>query len=382
MSLNFQLTETNPKDIPSRISLKLKNLGISGFILKDPIIGPIVTGFPIELGLTSNVPIAKLLAKEEDLALAIGVEAVDIRRVNNQVIVFVPNEERKIVDFKDALYWYLSDDEVRKMKLPLLIGQSFDGINSIIDLAEQPHVLIAGSTGSGKSVFEASIIASLSLLKSEEELELYLIDTKQVDLVLFKDLKQVKELANDIDSYYSLINYLQGIVEQRNRLLAKSAVRNITEYNLLGDTKKLPYIVLVIDELADLIQHDNARRLIDGKNHVELKVIQSLGRLVQISRASGIHVICCTQRTSVDVVNGVVKANFPTRISLKLPSSIDSRVILDEKGAENLLGYGDMLVKATNWDSPRRFHAPFVRLEDIEVVINQREMIRQGLNLE
>lgn len=376
---NLQII-SNQNSTEERILNKLRGLKIQNPKITETEIGPIVTGYALEFN--QSTPIANVLKLNEDLALACGVESVDIQRIGNKVWVFVPNKERKVVDFKDALFWFLKDEKVRKAQLPLLLGTDFKGEKQFLELSTQPHLLIAGSTGSGKSVLESNLIASLAMLKDEHELIFYLVDTKRLDLTLFEDLPQVAMIAKDIKDWYLLINSLIGEVSNRNYIFEKCKVRNIKEYNQkqeLDSKKKMPYIVLVIDELADLIEHDKDFRKSAEKEHLEPKVIDALRRLIQICRASGLHVIACTQRASVDVITGIVKTNFPTRISLKLPSAVDSKTILDSKGAENLLGKGDFLLKSQDSDNLKRFHSPFVNLEDVKLVLEQKEMILKSL---
>lgn len=383
--LKVEATNEKHKKIAKAIFDKLVGLGVKGIEMNSVIEGPVVTGFPIKL--KPSTPINKIIPKADDIALAVGVESVVIERIGTELVVFVPNSDRVIVDFKDAMFWYLSDPEVKEMKLPILLGMNHRGEKAAIDLVEQPHLLIAGSTGSGKSIFITNIIAVLSTHKSPEDLKLYLVDTKRVDLTLFENLPHVKETAKDADDWYLLINGLHHEMQKRNRLLEQERVRNIDEYNKRmveyeADGKrlalKLPYIVLVIDELADLIEKDKIERAKYGKakDCPEPSVTESLKRLIQICRASGVHVIACTQRTSVDIVSGSIKANFPTRISLRLPSYRDSMTIIDEGGAENLLGKGDMLLKRSDSDGLERYHGPFVKLEDIGTILEQQEMIR------
>lgn len=371
--------------IAEKIIAKLGGLGVKGISISHAIKGPIITGFPIKL--SPSTPIAKIMSKADDIALAVGVENVDIQRQGENLVIFIPNSERTVVNFDEALFWYLKDEKVSKMKLPILIGTNFEGENFAIDLTEQPHVLIAGSTGSGKSIFESSIIAALAMKFPVKQLELYLVDTKRVDLGLFEGIPQLKEIAKDQKDWYLVINSIYSEVQHRNRLLEQAMVRNIHEYNAIAD-KKLPYIVLVIDELADLIEKDKAEREFfqqsgQGKknDYPEPTVIDALKRLIQICRASGVHIIACTQRTSVDIISGTVKANFPTRISLRLPSSVDSRVILGQNGAEKLLGKGDGLLQSSEKDSLTRFHCPFVKLTNIAQIISQQEMIRESLGV-
>lgn len=366
--------------IAGRIENKLRGLGVNNFKVLDPEVGPVVTSYPILLHYSTSIK--SILNKSEDIALACGVENVDIRRENDRVVIYVPNEERKIVDFKDALFWMIKDEEVQKMKIPILLGQDHHGNKAAIDLATQPHILIAGSTGSGKSVFESAIIASLAMLKDPSELKMYIVDPKRVDLTLFHNLPHVARVVKEIDDWYLMINALYEDVQNRNKFLEKFGARNIDEYNQKAK-KKMAYKVLIIDELADLIEKDKYKREENKTMEIEndLKAIDAIKRLIQVSRAAGIHIIACTQRTSVDVVSGTVKANFPTRISLKLPSQIDSRTILDEKGAENLLGKGDMLIRHADTDILERYHAPFVSMEDIKFILDQKEMIQEQLGV-
>jgi len=375
MLLNTNILEED--DIATRIRKKLESFGLYGVKIKERLEGPIVTGYPIEL--TGSIPVSKVINKEEDIALALGVESVNIQRIGSRIVVFVPNKEKKIVDFKSYLYWYLQEESIREMELPICLGMNFNGNNSAIDLVRQPHILIAGSTGAGKSIFESAIVACLSMIKSVEELSFVLVDTKRVDLVRFAGLEHTKFLVRDLDEWYLEINSLIREVDFRTTLFESKGVRNIVEYNIAFPDDKLNYIVLVIDEFADLMQRHKEKASFYGKEFGEVAPDLSLARLTQIARAAGIHVILCTQRSSAKIIHGDLKANFPTRIALKLPSQVDSRTILDEKGAENLLGKGDMLVKMQDSDELKRFHAPFVMLEDIDAILNHRELILEGL---
>lgn len=366
------------EDVVVNILSKMKGLGV----LSKPlgvVDGPVVTGY--RFSLPDHLPVAKLLSKTEDIALAVGTESVDIRRVGGEVVVFIPNKARKVIAFTEALTWFLKSPEVKEMQLPIMLGTNFKGDFEAIDLATLPHLLIAGSTGSGKSIFETAIIAAMSTALSPEELQIYLVDTKQVDLTLFRDLAHVKEIAYNADKWYKMYNYIFGLVQVRLHELSAGRARNIKEYNaMMIPSKKMPYILLVIDELADLIEHDKAIRQ-EREDHDEPKVIDAIKRLIGICRATGVHIIACTQRTSVDIVSGTVKANFPARISLRLPTGTDSRTILGTTGAENLLGKGDMLVQRPDCDGVERFHGPFVRLDDIVQVIMHQDMIKKMLGV-
>jgi S-DNA-T family DNA segregation ATPase FtsK/SpoIIIE len=370
--------DSDLSDVKSNILRKLNGLGYRGITIGQEMTGPIITGYPLRL--PHNIQVSKILNLTEDIALACDVESVDIQRLGNDVVVFIPNKERQVIKFYDVLFRYLKNKDIKNYRIPLMLGVDFLGNDAYLDLAEQPHILISGSTGSGKSVFEANLIAALSMLFEPNELQLYLVDTKMLDLTLFEDLPHVARVAKEITEWYSLSTELIAEVQRRNHLLNKNKVRNIKEYNeKVNESQKLSHIVLVIDELADLIMKDKAYRLESKSN---LTVMGSIGMLIQICRAAGVHIIACTQRTSVDIVNGVVKSNFPTRISLKLPSKQDSRVILDSNGAENLLGKGDMLIKSNDSDSLSRYHGPYVGMNDIEMVLKQRDMILKSINTE
>lgn len=379
-ALAIQAEPKNTEDIPTNLKRKLKGLGIAIERIGEPILGPVVTTFPIIPSMST--PIAKITKRAEDLALACGVDSVDVRRIGREVHVFVPNAERKIVNFMDALHWYLKDEDVRRAELPLLLGMDFTGKNSFIDLTKQPHILISGSTGSGKSILETNIIASLAMLKSPRELELYLVDNKTVDLPLLKRLPHVKRVATSVNDFYRMITKLQGLVEDRLEILSDAGVRNIQEYNNQHPDTKLSYALMIVDEFAYLLDADKDERSANGKEHSEPKVLDSVRKLLQVSRAAGVHVIICTQRTSGDVISGIAKVNLPTRIALRLPTKKDSEYILDEGGAENLLGNGDMLLKSSDSDVPKRYHSPFVDLKDIERVIEQIDGIKLGYGLE
>lgn len=373
-----------------KIIKKLEGLGVSGFELleNETIVGPIVTGYVLRL--SNRTSIKKITSKSDDLALALGVPNVDIQQIGENIVIFVPNEERKIVDFKDSLFWLLKDEKVREMSLPILLGTDFRGNGAALDLATQPHVLIAGSTGSGKSVFESNIIAALAMAKSTKELDLYLVDTKQLDLTLFESIPQVKKVAKTVEDWYLLIEEITKTVISRNTRMLSVGARNINEYNS-NFCGEMTHIVLIIDELADLIEKDiivreeikqKAREDGERPNYSNPTVSESLKRLIQICRASGVHVIACTQRTSTDIISGTIKSNFPTRISLRLPTAIDSRTILGEGGAEHLLGKGDMMIKTGDSEELKRYHGPYVRLTDIEMIMTQQDMIKESLGLE
>lgn len=370
------------QDVVVNLLAKMKGLGMWGAKPKAPIDGPVVTAFPFEV--PDSLRLSKFLASEEDFALAVGVESLDIRRVGGELVFFVPNRNRRTVNFLDCLATYVRNYE--NMRLPIMLGTDFRGTHASLDLADAPHILIAGSTNSGKSIFESSIIASLAMKFSPWDLKMILVDTKRLDLPMFDHLPHVEETVTKVEQWYPMMETLMTTVEARKTKLEKEKVRNIWEYRAKG--LHMPVIVLVIDELADLMEHDYAYRQMMKKKakeddsiekFTEPTVEDALLRLVQICRAVGVHIIACTQRTSVDIISGTIKTNFPTRISLRLPTGTDSRTILGTVGAENLLGKGDMLIKKPDSDNVERYHGPFVRLEDVKAVLEQKEDILKML---
>lgn len=357
----------------SQLGQKLFGLGIkASFSRLDE--GPIVTAYYFKPDLSQNI--TKVMKQSENFAVALGVDKVSVQRIKDEIVLFVPNAERKIVDFKDALYWYCNDLKVKNMALPILLGMNFHGQKEAIDLATMPHILVAGETGSGKSVFEAAILGSLAVLKEPTDLSFYLVDTKQLDLPLFSVLPHVKEVIDNLDKFHDTIKYIVKVIRDRMTELKCAQVRNISEYRGMG--LHMGYIVILIDELADLIDQDTLARKAGQYEDIP-SVKQWLKHIVQISRAAGVHIIACTQRTSVKIVDGDTKANFPCRIALRLPTEADSRTILGTGGAQFLLGKGDMLIQRPEIERVERFHGPFVSMNDIAQIVTERERMREIL---
>lgn len=356
---------------------KLIGLGIkSQFSHVEP--GPVVTGYFFTLD--HSVPINKVMKKAEDFALAMEQDKVVVQRVSGKIAVFVPNKEREIIEFKNYLHWYLRDEEVKKQQLPIPLGVDYRGKKSTFDLCDMPHCLITGSTGSGKSVFEAAIISSLSYFRSSSELHLYLTDTKKVDLPLFAELPHVQEVADTIQKFHSMMGTIMGETRRRLTVLQKASCRKIQDYHLMnGSIETMPYIIVMVDEFGDLMDSDSAIR--KGSDELdELPTVKGwIKSAAQICRAAGVHLICCTQRASVKVVDGDIKINLPCRISLRLPTQIDSRTILGVGGAENLLGKGDMLIQRPEKDTLERFHGPYVSMNDIAELVNQYDLLKNIL---
>lgn len=355
--------------------LKLQGLGIKAKFTKLER-GPVVTGYYLTPDFAQ--PIAKIAKHEEDFALAVKVDAVTIVRELGNIIIFVPNKERRLIDFKDALTWMFSSPVVQAMDLPLMLGVDYLGEKAALDLTEQPHVLLAGQTGSGKSVLQSAFISSLVLLKSPEELDLYLVDTKKLDLPLFAGLPHIKGIVTELLDFNQTITKILTETRKRMDTLSNVGVRNIKEFNAMNFNKKMKYIVVVIDELADLIDQDKMWRKANPQDAKDTPTIGLfLKALVQIGRAAGVHVITGTQRSSVSIISNDIKANLPCRIALRLPTRDDSKTILGTVGAESLLGKGDMLIQTTGSDVLKRYHGPFVRQEDIIETVHNHEFIRQ-----
>ena len=330
--------------------------------------GPIVTTYYFTLD--SSVPIAKIMKAEEDLALATDSPSVLVTRIGAKIAIAIPNKEKTIVSYDSCVHSMLLGTNY---KLPILLGVDVRGIPKAFDLVESPHILIAGSTGGGKSVLLSAIISGLVTAKTKAEMKLILVDTKQLDLTLFAHLPHVVNVADDLQKVRDTLDRLLDIVRQRTAKM-RGIARNIAEYNALAD-KKLPYYVVVIDELADVLMQDRSQA--KGQRGYE-KAETKLQSLLQICRAAGIHVICATQRPSVEIITGDIKANIPVRIALRLPSYNDSRTVLNEGGAEKLLGKGDMLVEAPFFDQITRFHGPYVSMEHIANVLINCDSIRDS----
>lgn len=333
-------------------------------------VGPIITQYYFHPD--PMAALSKVMNKTEDLAASCKVEAVMITREKGEINVSVPNSNRTTIYFDKCMYWLGTQSS---NGLPLLMGQTPIGQNFTLDLCTQPHMLIAGSTGGGKSVFLSQLIASLVIQKSPKELQMLLVDTKQVDLPLFNNLPHVIAIVDKVIDLHGHLDRMMEIIRQRTQKM-KGIARNITEYNTLNDNP-LPYYVIIIDELADVIGLDQELAKGEADDTKRTRIIAKIARIAQISRASGIHIIAATQRPSVKVLSGDIKANFPTRISFRLPTGTDSRVILDENGAEALLGRGDYLYRTSESSEVMRAHGSYVSLNDIATVIDQHQSIRE-----
>lgn len=375
-------TNWTPEQTTNILALvqKLQGLGVDA---KPSSIetGPVVTAYLFDLG--AGESIKRIMNKAEDFALSLEVDKVIIQRIKGKIAIFIPNKERTIVDYKDVLHWYLNDPLVREAKIPIPLGVDFHGEKSFFDLADMPHCLITGSTGSGKSVYEAAIISSLVYYFSSSELHIYLVDTKKLDLPLFKELNHVKVVADDLDNFHTMMFGIMTEIRRRNSVLQGASCRNIHDYHRMqGNIACMPYIVLMLDEFGDLMKLDETYRRADKEKYEATPTVQSwLTQCSAIARAAGVHIIACTQRADVKTISGTIKTNLPCRIALRCTNQVDSRTILDTGGAENLLGKGDMLVKIPETDVLKRFHGPFVSMNDIQSLIYNYEQIKSSMRM-
>jgi len=330
--------------------------------------GPMVTTF--EFKPEAGVKYSRVTGLAEDLCLAMRAESILIERMagKSTVGIQVPNHERETIHLRDVLE---SETFAKaKSRLTLAMGKDINGRIVTADLASMPHVLIAGSTGSGKSVAINAMIMSLLYRTTPAQVRLILVDPKRVELGMYEGIPHL--FTPIITEPKQAANALRNAVremERRLKLLASRSVRNIDQYNKLfegsmpslfddgTEEQPLPYIVIIIDELADLMMLDRAN------------VEESITRLAQMARAVGIHLVLATQRPSVDVITGLIKANIPTRISFRLATKVDSRTILDTNGAEALLGRGDMLFLPPGTSRLLRLHAPYVSEKETAAVV-------------
>jgi S-DNA-T family DNA segregation ATPase FtsK/SpoIIIE len=316
-----------------------------------------------EVGRT-KVRVNQITALANDLALALAAPSMRIEApVPGKPIVGleVPNNVASVVTMRSVLESDAFARSIQRSKLTIALGKGVSGEPVVADLAKMPHLLIAGATGSGKSVCINSIIAGILMHASPDEVRLVMIDPKRVELAPFREVPHLafSEVIVDIDKVTGVLGAVLSEMEARYRAFASVAVRNIEGYNRHPRTvKKLPYWVVIIDELADLMMAAG------------FEVEKQICRLAQLARATGIHLVVATQRPSVDVITGLIKANFPTRIAFAVTSQVDSRTILDGVGAEKLLGRGDMLYLATDAAKPRRLQGVYVSDREIEHVVS------------
>ena len=362
-----QVDEKELVEIARVITEKCREFDVNGQVIAiQP--GPVVTVF--EFKPDAGVKYSRIVGMADDLSLAIEAESVRIDRIagKSTVGIEVPNRTREVISLREVL----SHDRFQKATAPLTLalGKEINGEAYYADLARMPHLLVAGSTGSGKSVCLNSIITSILYKASPDEVKFIMIDPKRLELGLYENIPHLlTPLVTDTKKAGNALRWATVEMERRYKQLAEAGVRNIDQYNVVlrremkerpaappaepgtaaaAAATHLPYIVILIDELADLM-------MTTGK-----EVEESVTRLAQMARAVGIHLILSTQRPSVDIITGVIKANFPCRIAMRVSSKVDSRTILDSNGAEALLGHGDMLFVPPGSARLLRLHGPLV----------------------
>ncbi len=364
--------EDELKSCARAIEHKTMEFGVAGQVTQiNP--GPVVTTF--EFKPEAGVKYSRVTALAEDLCLALRAESILIERIPGKATVGieVPNVHRQTIALREVIE--SAEFMNSGSKLTIALGKDLIGHIRAAELTNMPHLLIAGATGTGKSVFINSMLMSMLYKATPEDLKLVLIDPKRLELGLYEDIPHLfTPVVTDPKVASNVLRNATREMENRLKVLAKRGVRNIDQYNRIVGKKKqsiapaepeaggeppetpLPYIVIVIDELADLMMVDT--------NNVE----ESITRLAQMARAVGIHLILATQRPSVDVITGLIKANFPARISFRVATKVDSRTILDANGSESLLGRGDMLYLPAGSSRLERIHGPYVTEDEIVAV--------------
>jgi S-DNA-T family DNA segregation ATPase FtsK/SpoIIIE len=320
----------------------------------------------------TRVKVDNILSREKDLALALAALSIRFEAPvpgESFVGLEVPNAHAEVVMLRSLIESTAFEKLRPKGALPIALGKGSGGEPIVADLAEMPHLLIAGATGSGKSVCMNTIICSLLMQSTPQQLRLFLVDPKRVELTVYNEVPHL--LAPVLVDTDKIVPALRGIIGEMNaryKRFETARVRNIGDYNSKAATpdERLPYIVLVIDELADL--------MMTASGEVE----PALCRLAQLGRATGIHLVVATQRPSVDVLTGLIKANFPSRISFSVSSQVDSRTILDGVGAEKLLGKGDMLFLPTDYIKPKRIQGAFISDDEVRGLVEHWGRQRGG----
>lgn len=365
-STSDQINQKVLEERKQMIEETLEAFGAPGTVVEiNP--GPVITQFGVEPGYlynrqgkASRVKVSAIAKLDADLALALAARSIRIEAPvpgKGFVGIEVPNAQSSVVGLRDLM----ASPEFQKInsKLRIVLGKSVDGAPIVADLTTMPHMLIAGTTGSGKSVCVNAVISCLLLQNSPDDLKLVMVDPKRVELTGYNGIPHlVSNVVVDLERIVSVLKWVTREMDERYKKFSAASARNILDYNgkLGPNDAKLPYLVVIIDELADLMML--------APEETE----KVLARLAQMARATGIHLILATQRPSVDVVTGLIKANFPSRISFAVASGVDSRVILDQPGAEKLLGRGDMLFQAPDAAAPVRVQGVFVADAEINKI--------------
>ena len=361
-----KLDEDELKERARAIEEKCLEFDVQGRVTQiNP--GPVVTTF--EFKPEAGIKYSRIIGLTEDLCLALQAESILIERIpgKSTIGIEVPNLNRQTIALREIIE--AQEFVGSPSKLTLAMGRDLHGRIRVTDLASMPHLLIAGSTGTGKSVFINSLMMSILYKATPDDVKMVLVDPKRLELNLYEGIPHlIAPVVTDPKIASNVLRNATREMESRLKLLAQKGVRNIEQYNRTfqkqqslslfenveeSEHKPLPYLVIIIDELADLMMVDT--------NNVE----ESITRLAQMARAVGIHLILATQRPSVDVITGLIKANFPARISFRVASKVDSRTILDSNGSESLLGRGDMLYLPAGSARLHRIHGPLVSEDEI-----------------
>jgi DNA segregation ATPase FtsK/SpoIIIE, S-DNA-T family len=355
LSLGHGNPEHDAEGTSQRLTLALSDLGVVAHVVRA-VVGPRVTRYELRLG--SGVKVGKVRNLQQDIAYALAATEVRILAPipgKSAVGVEVPNTRPAKVTLGDVFQAY---PDANDWTLPVGLGKDISGRAVFFDLSEMPHLLVAGTTGSGKSVMLNGLLTSLLLTTDPRQVKMVLIDPKRVELSQFGRVPHlITPVVTDVKKAANALAWAVAEMERRYEVLEKIGVRSVEGYNDRAETQ-MPYVVVVIDELADLMMQAGA------------KVEDAIIRLAQKARAVGIHIVVATQRPSVDVITGMIKANVPSRIAFAVSSQVDSRVILDSPGAEALLGMGDMLYKPVSAARPSRVQGAFISEAEVDRVVS------------
>jgi len=347
------------KKIAATIERTLQSFGVDARVAEVNL-GPAVTQYALEIALGTKV--SKITSLANDLALATEAPTGQIRIEapipgRNLIGIEIPNRSLELVTLRTML----SSNTMQKSKSKLTVSMGLDvsGNPVVTDIAKMPHVLIAGTTGSGKSVCINSFITSILFRASPSEVKFIMIDPKRVELTTYNGIPHLlTPVIVEPDKILSALKWAMGEMDRRYKIFAEAGVRNLEAYNELSGFQAFPYIVIFVDELADLMAY------------APVEVEDAIARLAQMARATGIHLVVATQRPSVDVITGLIKANIPARIAFNVASLMDSRVILDTPGAEKLLGRGDMLYIPPDQAKPNRIQGAFVSDKEVQKLVD------------
>lgn len=364
LSLLKNYKKIKPKDADTERNAQIIEQTLSSFgvdaNVAEAFVGPAVVRYALNIPL--GIKVDKVANLAPTLALGLGVDSKAIRVDNipgtTYLGIEVPRQSRDFVQIREIMESESMQSD--KLMLPVPVGKDIDGDCIVTDIQKMPHLLIAGSTGSGKSVLTNSFIVSLLMRKTPDELRLILVDPKQVELMDYNGIPHLlTPVIVDMDKVVNALKWAVGEMERRYTVLASAQVRNLEDYNKKAGFAAMPFIVVVIDEMADMMMTANR---VEAEN--------AIVRLTQKARAVGIHLILATQRPSVNVITGLIKANVPARIGMSVASAVDSRVILDAQGAESLQGKGDLLYNSPGLAKLMRLQGPSVDGEEIMNVVN------------